>query len=389
MNQIARHWSLRLSVVLILFWIYCLPTMAQGTGVALKPPLGWNTWYGYLCKVTDSDVRAQADMMVGNGMKAVGYEYVNLDDCWQGQRDAVGVIHSNSHFPDMKALGDYIHRKGLKFGIYSSPGPKTCAGYEGSFGHEAQDAKTYAGWGVDFLKYDWCSAADVYKPNEMSSGLQENGRRPEADRDAPFSTACASTVWNGFGRGEPRWVRTCGALPATSITTTTDSPWWASNRTGWSALPGPGHWNDPDMLLVGLGKITDDESRTQVSLWSLLAAPLIASADLRKISPADLAILTDPEIIAVDQDPAGIQGRRIAEEGPLDIWMKPLADGSKAVGLFNRGEDPASITVSFRDAGVGDSAAVRDLWGRKDLGTFKDSFTAEVAKRGVVMIRMK
>ena len=167
MSWSVIRWSLRSSVFLALLLFHCPLLRAQGTGIALKPPLGWNTWYGYLCKVTDSDVRAQADWMVQNGMKAVGYEYVNIDDCWQGQRDAQGVIHSNGNFPDMKALGDYIHGKGLKFGVYSSPGPKTCAGYEGSYGHEEEDARTYAAWGVDFLKYDWCSGGHVYQPSEM------------------------------------------------------------------------------------------------------------------------------------------------------------------------------------------------------------------------------
>ena len=388
MNQSASHWSLRLSVVLILLWIDCLPAMAQGTGVAGKPPLGWNTWYGYLCKVTDSDVRAQADMMVGNGMKAVGYEYVNVDDCWQGQRDAQGVIHSNSHFPDMKALGDYIHGKGLKFGIYSSPGPKTCAGYEGSFGHEEQDARTYAEWGVDFLKYDWCSAAEVYKPTEMRAVYKKMGGALEQSGRPILYSLCQyglEQVWTwGAAVGANMW-RTTGDLDYNydrfSLV--------GFEQNGLERFAGPGHWNDPDMLLVGLGKITDDESRTQVSLWSLLAAPLIASADLTKISPSSLAILSNSEVIAVDQDPAGIQGRRVAEEGPLDIWMKPLADGSKAVGLFNRGEDAASITVYFKDAGVGETAEVRDVWAGKDLGIFKGSYTAEVPRRGVVMIRMK
>ena len=362
--------------------------MAQGTGVAVKPPLGWNTWYGYLCKVTDSDVRAQADRMVGNGMKAVGFEYVNIDDCWQGQRDAQGVIHGNIHFPDMKALGDYIHRKGLKFGIYSSPGPKTCAGYEGSFGHEDQDAKTYAGWGVDFLKYDWCSAADVYKPNEMRAAFKKMGDALKQSGRPILYSLCQyglERVWTwGASVGANMW-RTTGDLDYNydrfSLV--------GFEQNGLEHFAGPGHWNDPDMLLVGLGKITDDESRTQVSLWGLLAAPLIVSVDLRTISPAGLSILTNPEIIGVDQDPAGIQGLRIAEQGPLEIWMKPLADGSKAIGLFNRGEDAAPITLHFKDAGVSDSVAVRDLWARKDLGTFKDSFTAEVARRGVVMIRIK
>jgi alpha-galactosidase len=299
-----------------------------------------------------------------------------------------GVIHSNSHFPDMKALGDYIHSKGLKFGVYSSPGPKTCAGYEGSFGHEDQDAKTYAGWGVDFLKDDWCSAADVYKPTEMRAAYKKMGDSLKQSGRPILYSLCQyglEQVWTwGASVGANMW-RTTGDLDYNydrfSLV--------GFEQNGLESFGGPGHWNDPDMLLVGLGKITDDESRTQVSLWSLLGAPLIASADLRKISPASLAILSNPEVIAVDQDPADIQGRRIAEEGPLDIWMKPLADGSKAVGLFNRAEDTASIIVYFKDAGVGESVVVRDLWARKDQGIFKGSYTAEVQRRGVVMIRMR
>jgi alpha-galactosidase len=388
MNRSPNLWSLRLSAALIVLFLYCLPVMAQGTSIAAKPPLGWNTWYGYLCKVTDSDVRAQADMLVRNGMQAAGYEYVNIDDCWQGQRDAQGVIHSNNNFPDMKALGDYIHSKGLKFGIYSSPGPKTCAGYEGSYGHEDQDAKTYAAWGVDFLKYDWCSAADAYKPSEMQAAYKKMGDALKQSGRPILYSLCQyglERVWLwGPSVGANMW-RTTGDLDYKydrfSLV--------GFEQNGLERFAGPGHWNDPDMLLVGLGKITDDESRTQVSLWSLLAAPLIASADLRKLNPAGLAILSNPEIIAVDQDPAGIQGHRVAEEGPLDIWMKPLADGSKAVGLFNRGEDAEPITVYFKDVGVGESAAIRDLWARKDLGTFKDTFTATVPRNGVVMLRMK
>jgi alpha-galactosidase len=288
----------------------------------------------------------------------------------------------------MKALGDYIHSKGLKFGIYSSPGPKTCAGYEGSYGHENEDARTYAAWEVDFLKYDWCSAANVYKPAEIVAAYKKMGDALKQVGRPILYSLCQyglAHVWTwGASVGANMW-RTTGDLDYNydrfSLV--------GFEQDGLERFAGPGHWNDPDMLLVGLGKITDDESRTQVGLWSLLAAPLIASADLRKISPESLAILSNPEVIAVDQDPAGVQGRRIAEEGPLDIWMKPLADGSKAVGLFNRGEDGAPITVYFKDAGVGESATVRDLWARKDLGTFKDSFTTKVARHGVVMLRIK
>jgi len=352
------------------------------------PPLGRNTWYGYMCKVTDADVRAQADLMVQNGMKDAGYEYVNLDDCWQGKRDAQGVIRGNSNFPDMKALGDYIHSKGLKFGVYSSPGPKTCAGYEGSFGHEELDAQTYALWGVDFLKYDWCSAGEVYKPSGMQAAYKKMGDALKKTGRPIFFSLCQyglQRVWTWGASVDGNMWRTTGDLDYNydrfSLV--------GFEQAGLERFAGPGHWNDPDMLLVGLGRITTDEGRTQVSLWSLLAAPLIASADLRKISPENLAILSNPEIIAVDQDLAGVQGRRVSEEGPLDIWMKPLADGSKAVGLFNRGEDAAPMTVYFKDVGVGDSATVRDLWARKDLGRFKDSFTVEVLKHGVVMLRMK
>lgn len=377
-----------LGVVLMVLSIYCPVLPSQETAIAIKPPLGWNTWYGYLCKVTDSDVRAQADWIVKNGMKEVGYEYVNIDDCWQGQRDAQGIIHSNSNFPDMKALGDYIHSKGLKFGIYSSPGPKTCGGYEGSYRHEEQDARTYAGWGVDFLKYDWCSAEHVYKPSEMPGAYKKMGDALKQTGRPILFSLCQY----GLGR-----VWTWGASVGGNMWRTTGDLDYNYDRfslvgfeqNGLERFAGPGHWNDPDMLLVGLGKITADESRTQVSLWSLLAAPLIASADLRKISAENLAILSNPEVIAVDQDPEGVQGHRIAQQGPLDIWMKPLADGSKAVGLFNRGEDAAPITVYFKDAGVGESATVRDLWARKDLGTFKQSFTAQVPRHGVAMLRMK
>ena len=362
--------------------------LAQDTSLALRTPMGWNTWYGYLCKVTDSDVRAQADAMVRNGMKAVGYEYVNIDDCWQWQRDAQGVIQSNSNFPNMKALGDYIHGKGLKFGIYSSPGPKTCADYEGSYGHEEQDAKTYAAWGVDFLKYDWCSATDVYKPSEMQAAYKKMGDALHRTGRPILYSLCQyglERVWTwGVSVGGNMW-RTTGDLnynyDRVSLV--------GFQQDGLERFAGPGHWNDPDMLLVGLGKITVDENRTQMSLWSLLAAPLIASVDLRKVTPEMLAILTNPEVIAVDQDPAGIQGQRVAEEGPLEIWMKRLADGSKAVGLFNRGESTMPVTAYFRDVGVGETASVRDLWAGKDLGQFRDSFTASVPQRGVVMLRLK
>jgi alpha-galactosidase len=347
--------------------------------------MGWNSWYGFTCKVTDSLMRAQADALVLSGMKAAGYEYINIDDCWQGQRDSQGVIHGNGGFPDMKALADFIHSKGLKFGVYSSPGPKTCAGYEGSFGHEQQDAETYAAWGVDFLKYDYCSfrgdvPAQIAAYEKMHEELEKTGRpivfslcQYGMDRVWAWGPAVGGNMWRTTGDLDYNY----GRISLVGF-----------GQNGLERFAGPGHWNDPDMLLVGLGKMSEDENRTQMSLWCLLAAPLLASLDLTQMTAQALAILTNPEVIAVDQDRAGIQGHRLAQEGPLEVWMKPLGDGSRAVGLFNRGESAMPVTVYFRDLGVGDSATVRDLWGRKDLGIFKESFTAEVSKHGVVMIKV-
>jgi len=333
--------------------------------------------------VSDAIVRAQADAMVSSGMKAVGYVYVNIDDCWQGTRDERGFIHPNEKFPDMKALADYIHSKGLKFGIYSSPGPKTCAGYEGSYGHEEHDAQTYAAWGVDYLKYDWCSAKgdQLAAYTKMRDALRRTGR-PSVYSLCQYGM---ERVWAwGASVGGQLW-RTTG-----DITDNYDRMALIGfGQNGLERFAGPGHWNDPDMLEVGNGGMTDEEYRTHMSLWCLLAAPLLAGNDLTKMTPETLAILTNPEVIAVDQDPAGIQGYRVSQEGPLEVWMKPLADGGKAVGLFNRGTSPMPVTAYFRDIGVGESASVRDLWARKDLGTFKGSFTATVPKHGVVLIKVK
>ncbi|MCL5287334.1 MAG: glycoside hydrolase family 27 protein [Acidobacteria bacterium] len=351
--------------------------------LARTPPMGWNSWNHFECQVTDAIVRAQADAMVSSGMKAAGYTYVNIDDCWQGERDASGVIHPNKNFPDMKALGDYIHSKDLKFGIYSSPGPKTCAGYEGSFGHEERDAKTYASWGVDYLKYDWCSAKGEQIPayKKMQEALARAGR-PIVYSLCQYGR---ERVWAwGASVGGNLW-RTTG-----DITDNFDRMVVIGfQQNGLERFAGPGHWNDPDMLEVGNGKMSDDEYRVHMSQWCILAAPLLSGNDLSKMTPATLAILTNPEVIAVDQDAAGIQGHRVSEEGPLQVWMKPLADGSRAVGLFNLGTSNMTMTVYFREIGVGESATVRDLWARKDLGTFKDSFTATVPRHGVVFVKVK
>ncbi len=367
----------------VLFALLGGSLLAEEPQVARTPPMGWNSWNHFECKVSDAIVRAQADAMVASGMKAAGYVYVNIDDCWQGSRDAQGFIRPNERFPDMKALADYVHSKGLKLGIYSSPGPKTCAGYEGSFGHEEQDAQTYAAWGIDYLKYDWCSAQgdEIAAYAKMHDALRRTGR-PIVYSLCQYGM---ERVWSwGASVGGNLW-RTTG-----DITDNYDRMALIGfGQNGLERFAGPGHWNDPDMLEIGNGGMNDDEYRTHMSLWCLLAASLLAGDDLTKMTPATLAILTSPEVIAVDQDPAGTQGRRVSQEGPLEVWVKPLANGSKAVGLFNRGSSAMPVTAQFRDIGVGGKAHVRDLWARTDLGVMEGSYTANVPRHGVVLIQVK
>ena len=362
--------------------------LAQSMQLAATPPMGWNSWNHFACKVSDAVVRAAADAIASNGMKQAGYIYVNIDDCWQGKRNEKGIIQPNERFPDMKALADYVHSKGLKLGIYSSPGPLTCAKYEGSYGHEEQDAQTYAGWGMDYLKYDWCSAAKVYKPSEMPAVYKKMYDALKRAGHPIVYSLCQygmERVWEwGASVGGNLWRTT------DDISDNYESMCFIGfGQNGLQKFAGPGHWNDPDMLEVGNGKMTKDEYLTHMSLWCILAAPLLAGNDLSKMTQATLGILTNPEVVAVDQDPKGVEGHRISQVGPLEVWAKPLADGSQVVGLFNRGESMNPVSLDFRDIGVSGSATIRDLWGRKDLGSFQDHFTASVPKHGVVMIKVK
>ena len=362
--------------------------LAQSMQLAATPPMGWNSWNHFACKVSDAVVRAAADAIASNGMKQAGYIYVNIDDCWQGKRNEKGIIQPNERFPDMKALADYVHSKGLKLGIYSSPGPLTCAKYEGSYGHEEQDAQTYAGWGMDYLKYDWCSAAKVYKPSEMPAVYKKVHDALERTGRPIVYSLCQygmERVWEwGASVGGNLWRTT------DDISDNYESMCFIGfGQNGLQKFAGPGHWNDPDMLEVGNGKMTKDEYLTHMSLWCILAAPLLAGNDLSKMTQATLGILTNPEVVAVDQDPKGVEGHRISQVGPLEVWAKPLADGSQVVGLFNRGESMNPVSLDFRDIGVSGSATIRDLWGRKDLGSFQNHFTASVPKHGVVMIKVK
>jgi alpha-galactosidase len=368
---------------------------APAQTVAATPLMGWNSWNHFAEKVTDADVRAAADAIVASGMRDAGYVYVNVDDTWEGKRDAEGNIQPNSKFPDMKALADYVHAKGLKFGIYSSPGPKTCAGYEGSYGHEQQDANTYASWGVDFLKYDLCGLRDLMGPYEG-----DQGRASKMMRDAyvKMHQALVKT-------GRPIVYSICqygsddvwewGAEAGGNLWRTTDdiSDSFRSmaligfSQAGLEKFAGPGHWNDPDMLEIGNGGMSADEYRTQMSLWAILAAPLLAGNDLSKMDETTKSILMNKEVIAVDQDPAGRQGYRL---GPLQVWVRDLAGGAKALAIFNFVTDdvPQPVRVPFKALGFSGPVKARDLWAHKDLGTLSESYTAVPPKGGVVMLRL-
>ena len=367
---------------------FSIPAAASDPTLAATPPMGWNSWNHFACKVTAADVRSAADAISTNGMKQAGYVYVNIDDCWQGTRDEAGRIQPNSKFGDMKALVDYVHSKGLKIGIYSSPGPKTCAGYEGSYGHEEQDAQQYAAWGFDYLKYDWCSAEKVYQRSQMQEIYKKM-------HDALLRTGrpiVFSLCQYGYGRVW-RWGPSVGGNLWRTTEDITDRYDRMSvigfDQDGLESFAGPGHWNDPDMLEVGNGGMNHDEYLTHMSLWVLLAAPLLAGNDLSKMTQDTVEILTNNEVLAVDQDPKGVQGRRVAQEGPLEIWAKPLANGSTAVGLFNRGESTNPVRVNFKDIGVTGSAKVRNLWTHQDLGSFDGSYTVEIPRHGAVLVSVE
>jgi len=368
--------------------------VAAPPSVAATPPMGWNSWNHFAAKIDDATVRAQADAMVSSGMRDAGYRYINIDDTWEGVRDTQGVIHTNAKFPDMKALADYVHSKGLKLGIYSSPGPKTCAGYEGSEGHEAQDAKTYADWGIDYLKYDLCSLGDRMKATGSLDKAQEIELAAYRKMDAAIKATGRPMVYSLCQYGVAQVWRWGGSVGGNLWRTTGDITDRFSRMTqigfgqaGLSKYAKPGNWNDPDMLEVGNGGMTPIEYRTHMSLWALLAAPLLAGNDLSKMTPDTLAILTNREVIAIDQDPAGRQGDRVHAEGPLEVWAKPLAGGGKAVGLFNLSDQPSYVEVSYADLGLKAPVKTRDVWAAKDLGKLK-SYRALVMGHGVVLLRL-
>ncbi len=367
--------------------------------LAATPPMGWNSWNTFQCSITEQLIRGVADTFVSSGMAAAGYQYVNLDDCWMNGRDASGKLQwDTTKFPTgIPALAAYVHGKGLKLGIYESANTDTCVGVYGpstpsvavgSLNHEAADAQTFASWGVDFLKYDLCQGNRA-SITTMGNGLRAAGRpivfsinpgNGTNDLDPPTTPG-----WN-FGTVANMW-RIGFDINAS----------WASvlslidQDASLARFASPGHWNDPDMLEVGKG-LTADEDRSHFSLWAMLAAPLIAGNDIRSMTAATQAILTNADVIAVDQDPLGIQGQVVATPATnLQIWSKPLAGtNTRAVALFNRGTAAASITVRWTDIGISaGSATVRDLWQHVAVGTFSDSYTATgVPAHGVVMLKI-
>ena len=368
-----------------------LPALAPlpANGLALTPPMGWNSWNHFGDKIDDQIVRDAADSMVSSGMAAAGYQYVNMDDCWEGSRDAQGNIVPNTKFPDMNALADYVHARGLKLGIYSSPGPRTCGGYLGSYGHEEQDAKTYAAWGIDYLKYDWCSAGRIYPDSQLQAGYQKMGAALQHSGRPIVYSLCEygmGDVWQwGPQVGGNLW-RTTGDI---------QDNWKSMTEIGFNqgrlaAYAAPGHWNDPDMLEIGNGGMTATEYRTHFSLWCLLAAPLMAGNDLRQMSPETLSILTNREVIALDQDPLGKQGERILSRDGLEVWAKPLHDGGRAIGIFNRADATQTANFTWAEFGLGaQPKTARDLWTHLDLEPALLGFTGTVPAHGVLLLRLR
>jgi alpha-galactosidase len=392
--------------------------IVAGPQLALTPPMGWNSWYIHYNRVTDRVMRQAADQMIDTGMADYGYQYVNIDDCWMVKvnsddaniggptRDAQGRLLGNKLFPDMKGLTDYIHAKGLKAGTYISPGPSTCAGYVGSYGHEELDARTFAEWGFDFLKYDWCSYSEkaggnalehLKKPYQQMWGLLQ-----KQDRDIVFNLCQygMGDVWRWGGEVGHCW-RTTGDLGLERGARLPGFYNIGFSNARHAEFARPGNWNDPDYILIGwVGDahgmaegtptpLTPNEQYSYMSLWCLMAAPLIFSGDMAKLDPFTLNVLCNSEVIDVDQDPLGRQGRMIRQSRDACVMLKELEGGAKALGLFNLGRSPAKIKVTWAELGLQGTLKVRDLWRQSDLGTATDSFEAQVPRHGVALVKLQ
>ncbi|HEY2466963.1 MAG TPA: glycoside hydrolase family 27 protein [Terracidiphilus sp.] len=380
--------------------LFLAPSSTQAQSVAQTPPMGWNSWNYFAEKVTDKDIRDSADQIVASGMRDAGYIYVNIDDTWEGERDAGGVLHTNSKFPDMKALADYVHSKGLKLGIYSSPGPKTCAGYEASLGHEEQDAKLYAEWGIDYLKYDLCSfipaVMEKQAPNDkaeqmrimvsaydkMAKALKATGRpivlslcQYGWDNPWEWAPALGGNLWRTTGDIQARWQSVYDIL---------------NQQKGLAPYAGPGHWNDPDMLEVGNGKLSLAENRSHFSMWAMLAAPLLAGNDLPNMKPEIRDILTKRDVIAINQDPLGHQARYIYSRGEVEVWARDLAGGAKAIAILNAGSDVWSthpFRLDLAQLGLHGAQHAKDLWTGKEM-ELTNNMPIELRSHDILLLRI-
>jgi alpha-galactosidase len=368
--------------------------------LAATPPMGWNSWNFFAGKVTDQDIRNAADQIVATGMKDAGYIYINIDDTWEADRDSSGVLHTNSKFPDMKALADYVHSKGLKLGIYSGPGLKTCAGFTASLDHEAQDAQLYASWGIDYLKYDLCSfrrdEMAAKAPNDkaaqmrmmvaaydkMGKALKAAGRPIvyslcQYGWDAPWEWAPAlgGNLWRTTGDVQANWGSIYNII---------------NQQAGLAKYAGPGHWNDPDMLEVGNGKLTLAENRSHFSMWAMLAAPLLAGNDLPNMKPEIKAILTSSDVIAIDQDKLGHQASHVYSDGEVDVWSRTLSGGAMAIAVLNAGSDRVAshpFHLSLAKLGLHGPQKGKDLWTGKDV-TLTDSMPIELDSHDTLLVRI-
>jgi alpha-galactosidase len=385
-----------------------------GEKLAITPPMGWNHWYAHYSRISDKIVREVADIMVSSGMADAGYQFVNIDDCWplkktdsiqmEQLRDGKGNIIPNKKFPDMKSLTDYIHSKGLKAGIYSSPGPLTCAGFTGSYQHEEQDARQFAEWGFDFLKYDLCS----YRKISGKDQGPESYKKPYIIMGEILKSLNRDIIYNlcQYGMNEVwKWGGTVGGnswRTADDLGYTLDKVYDVALRNAeFRQYSKPGEWNDPDYIQIGWfgnarksnapepTKMTPEMQYAYMSLWSLMASPLFFSGDMSKLDDFTLNILCNTEIIEVNQDPLGESGIVINKPDSCFLMVKNLFDGSKSVGLFNRGNKTSEVTIRWDEINIGRRQRVRDLWYQKDLGVFKDKFSAEIPAKGVVMIKVR
>jgi alpha-galactosidase len=384
------------------------PNYKKFENLAMTPPMGWNSWNKFACNVDEALIRQTADAMVSSGMKDAGYTYINIDDCWHGERDSLGFIHPDAkRFPSgMKALADYIHSKGLKMGIYSDAGSKTCGGRPGSRGFEYQDAQTYASWGVDYLKYDWCfteglKAEGAYKT--ITAALRKAGRPMvlsicEWGTDKPW-------VW---GPEVGHLWRSTGDIYNCFDCIDDHGDWKAfgvmqilDKQDGLRKYAGPGHWNDPDMLEIGNGKLTAGEDRAHFSMWAMIAAPLIAGNDIRTMNQETKEVLTNKNVIAVNQDALGIQGFKYAVKDSVEIWFKPLNQGKWAVAFLNRSKSNKKVSFNWKAELVKDEIfhkdldakqqvyKIKNLWTNKAAGTSKNALSANVPAHDILLLQLE